>query len=149
VQRTQQWQRIPTSLTLEQFEQFVLPHLTVGRRGPPIKLSLHAIFNYVLQLLYLGCQWKELPIDKGNDGRPEIHYTRIYRAFRRWLDDGCFGEIFTGSVFTLAQHDLLDTTVVNGDGTTTAAKKGGDNIGFGHKRMKGDKVVPFCDRTAT
>lgn len=147
MERTQQWQRIPTSLTLEQFEQFVLPHLTVGRRGPPVKLSLHTIFNYVLQLLYLGCQWKELPIDKGNDGRPEIHYTRIYRAFRRWLDDGCFGAIFTGSVLTLAQHDLLDATVVHGDGTTTAAKKGGDNIGFnGHKRVKGDKVVPFCDR---
>ena len=31
--------------------------------------------------------------------------------------------------------------------TTTAAKKGGDNIGFnGHKKIKGDKVVAFCDR---
>ena len=29
----------------------------------------------------------------------------------------------------------------------TAAKKGGDNIGFnGHKKIKGDKVVAFCDR---
>ena len=134
-------------MTLEQFNEFVLPHLTRGRRGPPFKLSLHVIFNYVLQLLYLGCQWKQLPIDKGADGRPEIHYTRIYRAFRRWLDDGCIDAIFTGSVLTLARHDLLDTTVVHGDGTTTAAKKGGDNIGFnGHKRVKGDKVVPFCDR---
>jgi hypothetical protein len=25
---------IPTKLSLEQFRQFVLPHLTVGRRGP-------------------------------------------------------------------------------------------------------------------
>ncbi|MEA3127374.1 MAG: hypothetical protein QOD67_4393, partial [Caballeronia sp.] len=32
-------------------------------------------------------------------------------------------------------------------GTTTAAKKGGDNLGFsGHKKVKGDKVVVFCDR---
>jgi hypothetical protein len=47
----------------------------------------------------------------------------------------------------LHQDDLLDTTVVHGDGTTTAAKKGGDNIGFnGHKKVKGDKVVVFCDR---
>jgi hypothetical protein len=30
---------------------------------------------------------------------------------------------------------------------TTAAKKGGDNTGFsGHKKVKGDKVVAFCDR---
>ena len=45
------------------------------------------------------------------------------------------------------QASLLDVTVIHGDGTTTAAKKGGDNIGFsGHKTMKGDKVVAFCDR---
>jgi hypothetical protein len=37
--------------------------------------------------------------------------------------------------------------VIHGDGTTTAAKKGGDNIGLsGHKKVKGDKVVAFCDR---
>ena len=75
---------IPTELNLEQFRQFVLPHLTVGRRGPAPKLSLHALFNYILKLLYLGCRWKELPIAKDAEGRPEIHYTRIYGAFRRW-----------------------------------------------------------------
>jgi hypothetical protein len=54
------------------------------------------------------------------------------------LDKGCINAIFTGSVLTLAQHDLLDTTVVHGNGTMTAAKKGGDDIGFnGHKRVKG------------
>jgi hypothetical protein len=41
----------------------------------------------------------------------------------------------------------LDISIIHGDGTTTAAKKGGDNIGFnGHKKIKGDKVVAFCDR---
>jgi hypothetical protein len=50
-------------------------------------------------------------------------------------------------VLRLHQSDLLDVTVIHGDGTTTAAKKGGDNIGFnGHKKIKGDKVVAFCDR---
>jgi transposase len=63
------------------------------------KLGWHAIFNYILRLLYLGCQWKELPIEKDRQGRPEIHYTRIYRAFRRWQADGCFDAIFEGSVF--------------------------------------------------
>ena len=55
---------IPTQLGLALFEQFVLPHLSSGSRGPIPKLSLLKIFNYILQLLYLGCQWKELPIDK-------------------------------------------------------------------------------------
>jgi hypothetical protein len=36
-----------------------------------------------LKILYLGCQWKELPIHKDGEGRPETHYTRIYRIWRR------------------------------------------------------------------
>src|SRR5215471_11737634 len=61
--------------------------------------------------------------------------------------DGCSDAIFTSSVVQLHRDNLLDITVLHGDGTTTAAKKGGDNIGFsGHKKMKGDKVVAFCDR---
>jgi hypothetical protein len=59
----------------------------------------------------------------------------------------CFDAIFTGTVVTLHHADLLDTSVIHGDGTTTAAKKGGDNIGFsGHKKDRDDKDVAFCDR---
>jgi transposase len=145
--RSQQWQSIPTRLSFEQFQQFVLPHLTVGSRGPAPKLALHTVFNYILRLLYLGCQWKELPIERDQEGRAEIHYTRIYSAFRKWQADGCFDAVFAGSVSKLHQADFLDATVIHGDGTTTAAKKGGDNIGFsGHKKVKGDKIVAFCDR---
>ncbi|CAB3777846.1 hypothetical protein LMG28614_00476 [Paraburkholderia ultramafica] len=140
------WQAIPVRLSLAQFEEFVLPHLIRGRRGPPPQLSLHRIFNYVLQVLYMGCQWKALPIDKDCLGRPEIHHTRIYRAMRRWQAAGCMDAIFAGSVGKLHRDQLLDLTVIHGDGTT-AAKKGGDNLGYsGHKHLKGDKVVAFCDR---
>ena len=97
--------------------------------------------------MYLGCQWKELPIEKNKTGQPEIHYTRIYCAFRRFEAQGCFDAIFAGSVSHLHQKEFLDISVIHGDGTSTAAKKGGDNLGFsGHKHCKGDKVVAFCDR---
>jgi transposase len=79
---SQQQQGIPTRLSCEQFRQFVLPHLTVGRRGPAPKLTLLAIFNYILRLLYLGCQWKELPIEKDREGHPEIHW--FCRKFSLW-----------------------------------------------------------------
>jgi transposase len=141
------WRVIPTELSLEQFEQFVLPHLRRGRRGPPPTLPLHKIFNYILRVLYMGCQWKMLPIERNAKGRLEIHYTRIYRLMRRWQADGCMDAIFAGSVSRLHDDQLLDLTVIHGDGTTTAAKKGGDNLGYsGHKHLKGDKVVAFCDR---
>jgi hypothetical protein len=73
----QRWQAIPTQLEPAEFEQFVLPHLSVGSRGPAPKLSLYKIFNYVLKILYLGCQWKELPIDKDGEGHPETHYAHL------------------------------------------------------------------------
>ena len=155
-----------------------------------------------MKLLYLGYQWKELPIATDQDGQPEIHYSSIYRAFRRFEREGrrghmrlkplsaqreaqtrpwtysrpcqaklgqkplasrlgsfrsrtnrvvethgCFEDIFVGSVSVLHEKGHLDTSVIHGDGTTTAAKKGGDNLGFnGHKHMRRDKIVAFCDR---
>lgn len=145
--QTQLHQQIPTHLTLEQFNEFVLPFLPIGSRGPQPKLTLHRIFNYILKFLYLGCQWEELPIEKTPEGLPEIHYTRIYRAFRRFEAYGSFEMIFVASVSRLNQEGLIDLKVIHGDGTSTAAKKGGDNLGFsGHKHLKGDKVVALCDR---
>ena len=108
-------QAIPTKLSLEQFEEFVLPHLSRGRRGPPPTLSLHKIFNYILQLLYMGCQWKMLPIERNAKGLPEIHYTRIYRAMRRWQANGFIDKIFSGSVHKLRQDGRLDLTVIHGE----------------------------------
>jgi hypothetical protein len=80
---------------------------------------------------------------------PELHYTRIYHAFRRFQAQGCFDAIFAGSVSHLFLKGYLDISVIHGDRTTTSAKKGGDNLRFnGHKHFKGDKVVAVCDRKA-
>ncbi|MGF6789688.1 transposase [Paraburkholderia sp. 35.1] len=134
-------------LSEAQFEQFVLPHLSRGRRGPAPTLPLCKIFNYILQALYMGCQWKMLPIQTNAQGLPEIHHTRIYRMMRRWQADGSIDRVFAGSVGRLHDDQLLDLDVIHGDGTTTAAKKGGDNLGYsGHNHLKGDKVLAFCDR---
>ena len=55
--------------------------------------------------------------------------------------------VFTASVQRLQESMLLETSVLHGDGTSTTAKKGGDNLGRnGHKHHKGDKVVAICDR---
>jgi hypothetical protein len=94
---TQRWQALPTQLERAEFEQFVLPHLSTGSRGPAPKLSLYKIFNYVLKILYLGCQWKELPIHKDGEGQPETHYNahlphlaamggqRLHGRYFHWL----------------------------------------------------------------
>ena len=143
------WREFPTELSLERFEEFILPHLTVGSRGPAPDIIPSALFNYILKLLYLGCQWKELPIEKDATGRREIHHIRIWRTFRRWVADGCFKAIFEGTMLTLCQAELLDISIIHRDGTTTAAKKSGDSIGFnGHRKIKGDKMVAFLTAIA-
>ncbi|MBA3723253.1 MAG: IS5 family transposase [Parachlamydiaceae bacterium] len=140
---------IPVSLTENQFNTFVLPHLSEGKRGPKPKLSLYKIFTYILILLYTGMQWKSLPIAANANGENEIHYTSIYRVFCRWATDGSLQYFFENSVKKLGDNDLLDTEILHGDGTTTAAKKGGDLIGYsGHKHQKGEKIVAIVDRNA-
>jgi hypothetical protein len=79
---------IPVQLNEEEFAQFILPHLSLPKRGPQCKLGYHKPFNYLLKLLYTGMQWKELPIEKGADGKAEIHYTGLFKLFARWCDDG-------------------------------------------------------------
>src|ERR1700690_3663832 len=103
-------QAIPTKLNEA---QFVFPHLSRGRRGPPPTLPLHRIFNYILQALYMGCQWKMLPIEGNAAGLPEIHHTRIYRMMRRWQADGSIDRIFAGTVHKLHQDQILDLSVIH------------------------------------
>src|ERR1700692_1514681 len=147
---SQHRQAIPTKLSLEQFEQFVLATSEPRQAWTRSNACVAHDFQLHPALLYTGCQWKALPIKMNAKGCPEIHYTRIYRALRRWQADGCIDRIFAGSVRKLHVDGRLDLSVIHGDGTTTAAKKGGDNLGYsGHKHLKGDKVVAFCDRTAT
>ncbi len=61
------YQHIPTRLTEKQFDEFILPHLSKGRRGPKCHIPLYKVFNYILHLMHTGMQWGNLPIAKGKE----------------------------------------------------------------------------------
>ena len=137
---------IPVQLSATEFHQFILPHLSMPKRGPKCKLGYHRVFNLILWVLYTGMQWKCLPVPKDSDGNPEIHYTTVYKVFARWSDDDSLEHAFISSVGHLADHNQLDLCVLHGDGTNTVAKKGGDGIGYsGYKHQKGEKVIAIID----
>lgn len=115
---------IPVQLGEKEFEKFILPHLSLPKRGPECKIGYQKAFNYILKVLYTGMQWKELPIDKAPDGKAEIHYTVIYKLFARWADDGSLEKAFIASVKHLAGEKKLDLSLLHGDGSNTVAKKG-------------------------
>lgn len=137
---------IPTQLREEEFNKYILPHLSMPKRGPKCKIGYWKIYNYIARVDYTGEQWHMLPIEKGEDGKPEIHYTQVYRYFAKWSDDGSFEKAFIASVDLLNREGKLDLSVIHGDGTNTIAKKGGDLIGYsGHKHQTGEKIIAIID----
>src|ERR671925_776573 len=115
---------IPVQISEPEFSAFILPHLSMPKRGPKCKLGYHRVFNLILWLLYTGMQWKCLPVPTDAQGKPAIHDTTIYKVFARWADDGSLWQAFVASVRHLAAEKHLDTRILHGDGTNTVAKKG-------------------------
>ena len=115
---------IPVQLSEPEFEAFLLPHLSMPKRGPKCKLGYYRVFNLILWVLYTGMQWKCLPVPTDAHGTPAIHYTTVYKVFAKWADDGSLWQAFVASVRHLAVEKQLDLSVLHGDGTNTVAKKG-------------------------
>ena len=137
---------IPVQLSETEFTEFVLPHLSMPKRGPRCKLGYHHVFNLILRVLYTGMQWKCLPVPKAPDGTHVIHYTTVYKVFARWSDDGSLEQAFIASVGHLSAQNQLDLSILHGDGTNTVAKKDGDGVGYSsYKHQKGEKVIAIVD----
>jgi hypothetical protein len=69
-------------------------------------------------------QWKQLPIDKGANGKAEIHYAGIFKLLSRWAEDGSLEQAFIAAVQYLADEEKLNLSVLHGDSSNTVAKKG-------------------------
>jgi transposase len=141
---------IPVQLAASEFTAFILPHLSMPKRGPKCKLGYHRVFNLILWILYTGMQWKCLPVPTEPDGKPAIHYTTVYKVFAKWADDGSLWQAFVASVRHLAVEKQLDLRVLHGDGTNTVAKKGGMVSGSrGTNTRKARRSLPLRRTRAT
>src|SRR5260370_21182948 len=74
---------IPVQLSEPEFTAFILPHLSMPKRGPKCKLGYYRVFNLILSVLYTGMQWKCLPVPTGPTGKPAIHYKQNPQSARR------------------------------------------------------------------
>ena len=115
---------IPVQFSAQEFTEFILPHLSLPKRGPRCKIGYHKPFNYLLKVLYTGMQWKELPLENGPKGKAELHYTGVFKLFARWAKDGSLERAFLASVTQLDAAKKLDLSLLHGDGSNTVAKKG-------------------------
>src|SRR5262247_597967 len=110
---------IPVQLSELEFTAFILPHLSMPKRGPKCKLGSYRVFTLILWVLYTGMLWKGLPVPTDAQGKPAIHYTAVYKVFAKWADDGSLWQAFVASVRHLAAEKRLDLSVFHGDAANT------------------------------
>ena len=141
---------IPVQLSETEFSAFILPHLSMPKRGPKCKLGYDRVLNLILWVLYTGMQWKCLSVPTDSTGKPAIHYTTVYKVFAKWADDGSLWRAFVASVRHLAAEKHLDLSVLHGDGTNTVAKKGAMALASrGTNTRKARRSLPSLTITAT
>ena len=137
---------IPSSITKEQFEEHIRPHLRTAKRGFESKIPLYKVFNYILYRLHTGCQWEKLPIerDQQKPNRREISHDAVAYHHRKWSKDGSLERVFAGSIQAI--KDELDLSEINQDGSHAIAKKGGKSVAYqSRKRTKTTNILPFTD----
>jgi hypothetical protein len=137
-------QAIPVYIPEEKFNEIILPLLWQGSRGPLPKVSYYKLFHYILFVLYTGIQWKMLPIDKDQNGKPEIHYTNVWRKWDQWVRTKSIERIFEQSVRLLKEQGKLDLRTLSGDSSNVVAKKGGKKSAIaGINTRREIKYYPF------
>jgi len=110
---------LPKKVSRKEFNRYIAPHLRKPVKGPKPRLSTYRIFNYILYVLHTGMQWEQLKVRN-----PGLHWSNIYKWHNRWSKDGSYKNLFLASVMELADTNLLDLSVLHGDGSNTIAKKG-------------------------
>lgn len=139
--------RIPTQLNVEQFSQYVEPYLSKAKRGYVCKIPLSKLFNYLMYVLYTGCQWNQIPIDPDPEdpGKKEISHYAVYYHFRKWSRDGSLKQVWHHSIQAIT--GFLDLSELNIDGSHVLAKKGGEAVAYqGRKKAKTSNILPITDK---
>lgn len=111
---------LPVKVSQKEFNRYICPYLSKGKRGPRSKVSLFKIFNYILYVLHTGTQWNQLLTY-----RNEIYWTNVYKWHNRWSKDGSYERLFSSSLLFLRDNHLLDLSILHGDGSNVVSKKGG------------------------
>lgn len=134
-------------LSKDRIEQWILPHLIIGKRGFSSEVPLDQIVMLILYRLKTGSQWRQLPVKQFFD-QESISWQGVYYYFNRWSKLGCWQKVWTG---LLAQNRVhLDLSSIQIDGSHTLAKKGGQAVGFqGRKAGNTTNSLFLADNAGT
>ena len=124
-------------------ERYIIPHLTVGKRGFAPKVPLVQIVQAILYRLKTGCQWREIPTKEFFDDE-KLSWNTVYYHFNKWSKAGCWQVIWINLV--RENNKYLDLSSVQLDGSHTPAKNGGAAVGYqGRKGCRTTNALFICD----
>lgn len=130
-------------LSKDIIEEWILPHVGLGKRGFSSKVPMYQVVMLILYRLKTGCQWRQLPVKQFFDAE-QLTWQGVYYYFNRWSKQGCFEQVW---VNLLAQHHAyLDLSSAQIDGSHTPAKNGGEAVGYqGRKAARTTNSLFVCD----
>lgn len=118
-------------MSKDTIKKWILPHLSVGKRGFKSKFDFTIIILLIFKRLKTGCQWRELPI-KIYFSENEISWKTVYYYFNKWSKDGCFRRIWVNLL--LQNHQNLDMSCVQLDGSHTRCRQKGQSTGYQQRK---------------
>jgi len=119
-------------LSKDTIERWIVPHLSVGRRGTKLRAELWRIVAAILYRLKSGCQWSMLPVEKFFTAQHRLTPAGVYYHFNKWVKNGCFKKVWIELL--RANHQLLDLSSMQLDGSHTPAKNGGEHIDYQNRK---------------
>lgn len=128
----------------DMIESLIVPHLSRGSRGAKPGVELWRIVAAILYRLKSGCQWRMLPVKQFFSLDKTLSHSGVYHHFSAWVKDGSFKKVWIELI--KANHQLLDLSSIQLDGSHTPAKNGGQQIGYqGRKAARTTNALFFSD----
>lgn len=130
-------------LSKDMIEQWIIPHLSKGERGPEPSVDLSVIVQLIFYRLKTGCQWRMLPVQAFLEG-DALSWSGVYYHHRQWIQDGSWKAVWIALL--KAHKRLLDLSSMQLDGSQTIAKKQGAHIGYqGRKKARTTNALFLSD----
>lgn len=124
---------------------WILPHLSVGERGPDCQAERLEVVEAILYKLKTGCQWRMLPV-KQFFTHTALSWSGVYHHFNEWRKDGSWKALWL--TLLRLNRPRLDLSSVQLDGSHTRTRCGGAAIGYqGRKAARTSNMLFLADNT--
>ena len=122
---------------------WIMPCLSVAKRGYTSKFDLPEIVNAILHKLRSGCRWRFLPPGHLFSGEPPSWNT-VFQHYRKW----CVKDEWRKAYANAVNQDkaALDLSLSHMDGSHTPALRGGECVGYQvRKKRRTTNTLFFTD----